>query len=169
MSKPVAIVTGGASGIGLACTKLLLARGYKVCIADANQGAGDAAAAELGSDVSFVRGDVSVYDEQAQLFARAFHWGGGRLDFAALNAGIDDRQSLYEPNDTMPTTKITIEGVDEQVEVPVQMNVKTMQVDLDAVLQGVWLFKWFNRKSKTSEGNSVGKGKIVCTSSAAGI
>jgi 15-hydroxyprostaglandin dehydrogenase (NAD) len=169
MAQPVAIVTGGASGIGLACTKNLLARGYKVCIGDADQKAGEAALTELGENTTFVRCDVSAYNEQATLFARAFHWGGGRLDFLAANAGIDDRQSLYESNETTQTEKVKIDGVDVEVEVPAEMNIKTIKVDLDAVLQGVWLFKWFNRRSKDAEGKSIGKGKIVCTSSVAGI
>ena len=169
-SKPVAIVTGGASGIGLACTKNLLSRGYRVCIADANPKAGEAAAAELGADVLFVQCDVSNYEQQQNLFARAFVWGGQRLDFLAANAGIDDRQSLYEDNETIQTRSMTVTGDngDVEVKVPAELNLKTIRIDLDAVLQGVWLFKYFNRISKKGPGEKKG-GKIAVTSSSAGI
>ncbi|KAK5062862.1 hypothetical protein LTR84_004937 [Exophiala bonariae] len=154
MSKPVAIVTGAASGIGLAVTKHLLGRGYRVVMADVNQGEGDRISSELGLDTLFRRVDISVYDQQASLFASAFKWGGGRLDFFAANAGIDDRQSLYEKNETIK--------LDENGR-PTPLNLKTMQVDLDAVIQGVWLFKYYARQ------NAKKGGKVVITSSAAGI
>jgi NAD(P)-dependent dehydrogenase (short-subunit alcohol dehydrogenase family) len=154
MSKPVAIVTGAASGIGLAVTKHLIGRGYRVVMADVNAGEGKRLSTELGEDTTFQKTDVSVYEQQASLFSSAFKWGGERLDFFAANAGIDDRQSLYESNETM---QLDSNGV------PLPMNVKTMQVDLDAVLQGVWLFKYYARKSKQKGG------KIVITSSSAGL
>lgn len=152
MSKPVAIVTGAASGIGLAVSKHLLTRGYRVVMADVNANEGEHIAAELGEDALFHKADISVYAEQAALFQKAFTWGDGRLDFLAANAGIDDRQSLYE----------TEESLDENG-IPKPLNLKTIEVDLLAVLQGVWLFKHYARKSPG------GKGKIVITSSAAGL
>lgn len=153
MSKPVAIVTGAASGIGLAVTKHLLGRGYRVVMADVNNEDGKRLSAELGADTLFKSVDVSIYEQQAALFSSAFQWGG-RLDFLAANAGIDDRQSLYEKNETM---------VLDSNGVPEPLNLKTIRVDLDAVLQGIWLFKYYARQ------NSIPGGKIVITSSAAGI
>ncbi|KAF4545868.1 15-hydroxyprostaglandin dehydrogenase [Lasiodiplodia theobromae] len=152
MSKPVAIVTGAASGIGLAVSKHLLTRGFRVVMADVNANEGERIASELGDDAVFQKADVSIYAEQAALFQKAFTWGEGRLDFLAANAGIDDRQSLYE----------TDESVDENG-LPKPLNLKTIEVDLLAVIQGIWLFKHYARKSPG------GKGKIVITSSAAGL
>ncbi|EKG09707.1 Short-chain dehydrogenase/reductase SDR [Macrophomina phaseolina MS6] len=152
MSKPVAIVTGAASGIGLAVSKHLLLKGYRVVMADVNAKEGERVAFELGDDAMFHRADVSNYAEQAALFQAAFAWGGGRLDFLAANAGIDDRQSLYEAD----------EALDENG-IPSPLNLKTVEVDLLAVFQGVWLFKHYARKSPNP------KGKIVITSSAAGF
>lgn len=53
----VAIVTGGASGIGLACTTRLVADGASVLVVDRDESAGAAAVAGLG--VAFERADVS--------------------------------------------------------------------------------------------------------------
>ncbi|EOD46630.1 putative 15-hydroxyprostaglandin dehydrogenase (nad(+)) protein [Neofusicoccum parvum UCRNP2] len=152
MSKPVAIVTGAASGIGLAVSKHLLSKGYRVAMADVNAKEGERLASELGDDALFHQADVSVYAQQAALFQKAFAWGGGRLDFLAANAGIDDRQSLYE----------TEESLDEDG-IPKPLNLKTVEVDLVAVFQGVWLFKHFARKGPNPGG------KVVITSSAAGF
>lgn len=151
---PVAIVTGAASGIGLSLTKHLLSSGWRVAMADVNLDGGTALAATLGPNVIFVQTDVSEWSQQSALFRRAFEWGGNRLDFFAANAGIDDRQNLFD----VP--------VDADAE-PQELNLKTIRVDLDAVLQGIWLFRhyWYR-----SGGKARGRvGKIVMTSSAAGL
>ncbi len=64
-----AVVTGGASGLGLATARALAAQGARVAILDMNRQAGEAAAAELGG----VFCEVDVTDEQAvdAGFARA--------------------------------------------------------------------------------------------------
>ena len=59
----VFIVTGGASGLGAGAARLLTAQGGKVMIADLNQAAGEALAAELGANVRFVA--TNVTDEES--------------------------------------------------------------------------------------------------------
>lgn len=54
----VALVTGGASGLGLATTKALLANGAKVVILDLPTSSGEQIAKELGDDVRFSAADV---------------------------------------------------------------------------------------------------------------
>lgn len=157
MSKPVAIVTGSGSGIGEAVAKHLYSRGFKVVIADFNSTTGQRVAAELGPDATFIQADVSSYPSQARLFKLAYEWGGNRLDFCHANAGIDDRQVLYDGGEKE-------ELDDEGLLKP--LNTKTMQVNLEAVIQGLWLFKYYVRRSKEAGG---GKGKFVATSSAAGL
>ncbi|KAH8900399.1 NAD(P)-binding protein [Thozetella sp. PMI_491] len=155
MSKPVAIVTGAASGMGRAVTEHLLDKGYRVVLVDINDIEGTALGAQLGEDAMFCRADVSKYEEQAVLFSKAFHWGGGRLDVLAANAGIADTQSLYEENATMT---LDANGI------PLPLDLKTVEVDLTSVIQALWLFKFFARQNKSSKG-----GKVVITSSAAGF
>ncbi|MBD1555852.1 SDR family oxidoreductase [Vibrio sp. S9_S30] len=67
----VAVVTGGAEGIGLACVEILATRGATVIIADINQDNGEAIANQLkldGLDVHFYLTDVSVPESVSQLF-----------------------------------------------------------------------------------------------------
>jgi NAD(P)-dependent dehydrogenase (short-subunit alcohol dehydrogenase family) len=81
----VAVVTGGASGIGVATVRRLAAEGANVVVADLDTTAGSLAAKEV--DGLFV--EVDVTDEQAvgNLFATA-HSTYGSVDIAFNNAGI---------------------------------------------------------------------------------
>ncbi|MDQ2906402.1 MAG: 3-hydroxyacyl-CoA dehydrogenase [Ktedonobacteraceae bacterium] len=54
-----ALVTGGASGLGAACVRLLTQSGARVVIADLNSETGSALAAELGDAVRFVKTNVT--------------------------------------------------------------------------------------------------------------
>lgn len=153
MSQPVAIVTGAASGMGLALTKHLLVQDWRVVMADTNASVGIPLAHELGDNALFIQTDVSNYSQQASLFARAFEWGGNRVDFLAANAGIDDKQSLYANDERL-------DGDGKLKE----LDLITLKVDLEAVIQGIWLFKHYARQNAEKKG-----GKIVITSSAAGL
>jgi 3-hydroxybutyrate dehydrogenase len=85
MTRKVALVTGGASGIGLACAERLAADGMTVVIADMNEKAGAEHAARLGGD--FVLADLSQRKGCRQLVdaALARH---GTVHVLVNNAGF---------------------------------------------------------------------------------
>lgn len=86
----VALVTGGASGIGLATARAFAACGASVVVADLPGGAGEAAARELregGAQAAFVVVDVADHASVTKM-VEATVGAFGRLDCAINNAGI---------------------------------------------------------------------------------
>ncbi len=66
IANHIFLVTGGASGLGAATARMLVAEGASVVIADTNRAAGEALAAELGAAARFALTDVtSEQDAQA--------------------------------------------------------------------------------------------------------
>jgi NAD(P)-dependent dehydrogenase (short-subunit alcohol dehydrogenase family) len=86
LSGKVAIVTGGASGIGRAMAELFVAEGAKVLIADINEAQGAAVAADLGPDAAFQAADVSRREDVEAMVAFAVSRFGG-LQVMCNNAG----------------------------------------------------------------------------------
>lgn len=93
----VAIVTGGASGLGAATAALLAHEGASVTITDIDKVAGDAVASRLGLD--FVCHDVTDEAGWATLIARTVR-DRGRLDVLVNNAGIGDAAGGTDPEST---------------------------------------------------------------------
>jgi len=85
----VAIVTGGASGIGEATARALAAKGAKVVVADFNADAGQKIADQIGG--AFVKVDVSDAAQVKAMVDFAVKQYG-RLDYAVNNAGISGPQ-----------------------------------------------------------------------------
>lgn len=83
----VAIVTGGASGMGRADALTLAREGAKVVITDLNETDGRQVAAQIGANALFIRHDVSN-EEQWQQVIRATLEAFGRLDILVNNAGV---------------------------------------------------------------------------------
>jgi NAD(P)-dependent dehydrogenase (short-subunit alcohol dehydrogenase family) len=81
----VAVVTGGASGIGAAIVRALRDRGASVVFGDLDDARGEALASEVGA--TFRRTDVRHLAENTALVASAVELYGG-LDHAFLNAGV---------------------------------------------------------------------------------
>lgn len=90
LTGKVAIVTGGASGIGAGIVKRFLAEGARVVIADVERDRGEDFAAALGTDAVFRLTDVSDPDQVGALVAGAVETFGG-LDVMVNNAGISSK------------------------------------------------------------------------------
>ncbi len=81
------VVTGGASGLGAACVRLLAQSGAKVVIADLNEETGAALAAEIGAAARFVKTNVTDEASMQQAVTTAVESFGG-LHIAINCAGI---------------------------------------------------------------------------------
>ncbi|MFT5096270.1 MAG: NAD(P)-dependent dehydrogenase (short-subunit alcohol dehydrogenase family) [Psychrobacter okhotskensis] len=89
------LVTGGASGLGEAVVRAIVAQGGKVVIADLNETVGSALVAELGDNTRFVRCDVTSGDEvQAAVDTAEKEFGG--LQGSINCAGIAVVQKLLD-------------------------------------------------------------------------
>jgi NAD(P)-dependent dehydrogenase (short-subunit alcohol dehydrogenase family) len=140
----VAVVTGGASGIGLALCRALAAAGATVVVAD-RQGAADAAA-EVGGkgvhcDVTVEADVVSLVDGTIDVH--------GRVDLFCANAGI----FFGEPVDD-PLATVGAEATDEAWDLMWRVNTLSHVFAARALLP-----HWLER----------GEGRLLVTASAAGL
>jgi NAD(P)-dependent dehydrogenase (short-subunit alcohol dehydrogenase family) len=134
----VAIVTGGASGLGEATVRLFHEEGARVVIADVAEDLGRALAEELGERVVFRRCDVSLESEVEALVQDAAA-ELGQLDIMFNNAGISDPP--------VSVLDLAVEDFD-----------RAIGVDLRGVFLGI---KHAGRVMKTR-----GRGSIINTASA---
>lgn len=101
LKDKVAVVTGGASGIGLATAKAFLAKGAKVVIGDYNEDSGKAVEQQLKEtfeNVLFVRTDVAEEQSVENLVKTAVD-KFGQLDIIFNNAGIGIQKPTHELTD----------------------------------------------------------------------
>ncbi|MDO9709405.1 SDR family NAD(P)-dependent oxidoreductase [Paracraurococcus lichenis] len=141
MQGKVAVITGGASGIGKRTVERFLEEGGRAVVADIQDAAGERLCETLGPAARFVHCDVTREEEVAAAVALAeSSWG--RLDLMFNNAG---RPGVPDPIETMPT-----EGWDA-----------TMAVLVRSVMLGI--------KHAAPVMTRQGSGAIVNTASVAGL
>ena len=118
----VAVITGGAAGIGLATAKLLAANGARLVVADIDSTAGTAAVRDIeagGGEARFVRTDVARRRDLERMLDYAAQQFEG-VDIMINNAGVDDAgQDFFAP------------GADRWE--------RTLAIDLEAVICGAQL------------------------------
>lgn len=88
--RRMAVVTGGATGIGFAIASRLAQAGYDITVADVDSASGERAAGELrqiGCNAAAVRGDVGNRADASRIMEAAVGGGGG-VDLLVNNAGI---------------------------------------------------------------------------------
>ncbi|MFC6038853.1 SDR family NAD(P)-dependent oxidoreductase [Paenisporosarcina macmurdoensis] len=112
LQDKVAIVTGGASGIGEFTVREMLKQGAKVVIADFDDAGGQKLADELGEGVSFIHVDVSN-EEQVEAMVKHSVDTFGKVDILFSNAGIGSTGSTHELSleDWNKTISVNLSGV----------------------------------------------------------
>jgi 3-oxoacyl-[acyl-carrier protein] reductase len=97
----VAVITGGARGIGRGIAEVLAAEGARVAVADVDEAAAEIAATALrrdGADALAVAADVTDGAAVEALAARVLEvWG--RIDILAANAGVYPKRELDDLDD----------------------------------------------------------------------
>ena len=142
LDNKVAIITGGAGGIGLQAGRLFAQEGAKVLLVDLHENALKEAAQTIGSDaVRYCAADVTQPDQTQQYIQAAVEQFGG-VDVLLANAGIE--------GEVQPITDYAIDTFDQVMAVNVR---------------GVWL----GLKYAAPEIAKRGGGSIVITSSVAGV
>ncbi|WP_019831901.1 SDR family NAD(P)-dependent oxidoreductase [Sphingomonas sp. PR090111-T3T-6A] len=122
----VAVITGGATGIGLAAAKRFVEEGAFVFLFGRRQDALDAALVELGSNARAVRGSVSDEADLDRLYA-AVKDERGTLDIVLANAGTGS---------PLPLGQITAEHIDETFDTNVKGTIFTVQKALPLMGEG---------------------------------
>jgi NAD(P)-dependent dehydrogenase (short-subunit alcohol dehydrogenase family) len=98
LTGKVAIVTGGAGGIGQATAEMLAAEGARVVIADVDRDRGQEVAVRIGEAAAYKQTDVSDADQVQELVDFAVDRFGG-LDIMFNNAGIGSPLKRFLPDD----------------------------------------------------------------------
>lgn len=142
LENKVAVVTGGASGIGRATVELFVQHGAKVVIADIQDALGQQLASDLGENALYVRTDVTVEADVEAVVAKAVE-RFGRLDVMFNNAG--------SPSAPAPMVDVSVEYLDHALALFVR-----------SVVLG---HKYAARQFKAQGGG----GSIISTSSLAGL
>ena len=93
IESKLALVTGGATGIGAAIAKRFVKQGLQVAICDVDAENGRAAATEMGQSVHFYKLDVTAEPEVNSTVDRIFE-EFGRIDVLVNNAGITNDKLL---------------------------------------------------------------------------
>jgi NAD(P)-dependent dehydrogenase (short-subunit alcohol dehydrogenase family) len=121
-----AVITGGATGIGLAAAKRFIEEGAFVFIFGRRQDALDAAVAKLGPNARAVKGSVSDIADLDRLYA-AVKAERGTLDIIFANAGAGS---------PLPLGKITADHIDDTFDTNVKGTIFTVQQALPLMREG---------------------------------
>jgi NAD(P)-dependent dehydrogenase (short-subunit alcohol dehydrogenase family) len=110
----VAIVTGGASGLGEGMARRFAAEGARVLIADVDRDAGAALAKDIGANALFAEADVSELDQVSGLVTTAVERFGG-LHVMVNNAGVSStmHRSIFDDDlaDFEKVMAVNVRGV----------------------------------------------------------
>lgn len=100
-SQSKALISGGASGLGLTTAKHIIAAGGKVALLDINQEQGDAVAKELGDNAIFIATDISKEQQVEDAADKAAEFMGG-INLAVGCAGVLGAGLIHSKKGPMP-------------------------------------------------------------------
>lgn len=126
MTDKIALVVGGAKGIGLATARTLAAEGALVFLTGRDQAEVDAAAATVGHGAKGLVADAGDADDLARV-CRTIEQAHGRIDALVLNAGLSEPGALGD---------VTAEHFDRHFSVNVRGTVFGLQAALPAMKAG---------------------------------
>jgi len=126
LNGKTAVITGGATGIGLAAARRFIDEGAFVFIFGRRQEALDAAVADLGPRARAVKGSVSDQADLDRLY-EAVKAERGSLDIVLANAGAGS---------ALPLGQITAEHIDETFDTNVKGVIFTVQKALPLMGEG---------------------------------
>ena len=112
LKDKTAIITGGGTGIGLACARLFAQEGARVVIFGRRQDRLDQAQKEIGDAVLAVQGDITNASDTVRLVETAVKQLG-KVDILINNAGTFTPSPLHETEDDVwdQTFNINMRGV----------------------------------------------------------
>lgn len=115
-SRKSIVITGGASGIGLAMTKHFAEQDHDIAVLDINAKTGPQIVSEVQeqyskSKLTFRRCDVSSWEEQAKVFKEINELHGG-VNIVLANAGLSDRGAngitILDEDEPSPPGLVTV-------------------------------------------------------------
>lgn len=123
-AQKTVIVTGGASGIGLAMVEHFASQGHNIAVLDVNLDVGKQVVSSVAeknprAKVQFKKCDVSSWKNQAEAFKDVYN-EFGRVDIVMANAGISEQGGS------------AMASIEEDE--PKEPNLKIMDVDLSGVI-----------------------------------
>lgn len=145
------VVTGGASGIGLACAEAMSDNGARVTLLDANAETLDAAVERLKTRGGEVRGAVVDVTDRAAL-RRGFDEAAslyGRLDVVFANAGVSGGPGFLNQDGTRNPDRAIETVADETIDRIIEVNYKSIFATIQAAARHM---------------KSAGGGRIIVTS-----
>lgn len=115
LQNKVAVITGGASGIGAATARLFVKEGAKVVLVDLNEEKGNAFEAELkeqNAEALFIKANITSEEEVAKVFKQTIETFG-KVDVVFNNAGIGRVHSSHdlEYSEWRNTVNVDLDGV----------------------------------------------------------